>query len=88
MAEYDPYGLDTFEYGSRPTQRAWQSFWRAEDLASAAARKEPERDGSVKNILYYMALSLGNIAIGLKDLSVGLRATYILLDKVNKKLGK
>jgi len=41
-----------------------------------------------KNIIYYMALSLANIAIGLKELSVGLRATYILLEKVNKKLGK
>ena len=85
MAAFD---LDTFEYGSRPTQLAWQHFFQAEDLASAAARKEPEKDGSVKNILYYMALSLGNIALGLKELSVGLRATYILLDKVNRKLGK
>jgi hypothetical protein len=85
MAAFD---LDTFEYGSRPTQLAWQHFFRAEDLAGAAARKDPEKDGSVKNILYYMALSLANIAMGLKDLSVGLRATYILLDQVNKKLGK
>jgi|GEM_PF-3085559 hypothetical protein len=80
--------LDSFEYGSRPTQRAWQHFFQAEDLAGAAARKDPDKDGSVKNILYYMALSLANIAIGLKELSVGLRATYILLDKVNKKLGR
>jgi len=85
MADLD---FDNFEYGNRPTQKAWQSFFRAEDLAGAAARTNPEKDGSVKNILYYMALSLANIAIGLKDLSVGLRATYILLDKVNKKLGK
>ncbi|HEY2865871.1 MAG TPA: hypothetical protein VGJ02_02150 [Pyrinomonadaceae bacterium] len=80
--------LDSFESGSRPTQRAWQHFFQAEDLAGAAARKDPEKDGSVKNILYYMALSLANIAIGLKNLSVGLRATYILLEQVNKKLGK
>ena len=80
--------LDSFEYGSRPTQRAWQHFFQAEDLAGAAARKDPDKDGSVKNILYYMALSLANIAIGLKELWVGLRATYILLDKVNKKLGR
>jgi len=82
------FNFDTFEYGNRPTQIAWQAFFRAEDLASAAARKEPEKDGSVKNILYYMALSLGNIAIGLKELSVGLRATYILLEQVNRKLGR
>ena len=80
--------FDNFEYGGRPTQKAWQSFFRAEDLAGAAARANPEKDGSVKNIIYYMALSLANIAIGLKELSVGLRATYILLDKVNKKLGR
>lgn len=85
MADFD---FDTFEYGKRPTQIAWQAFFQAEDLAGAAARKDPERDGSVKNILYYMALSLANIARGLKELSVGLRATYILLEQVNKKLGK
>ena len=85
MADFD---LDNFEYGNRPTQKAWQSFFRAEELASAAARANPDKDGSVKNIVWYIALSLGSIAVGLKDLSVGLRATYILLDKVNKKLGK
>ena len=85
MADFD---FDTMEYGNRPTQLAWQHFFRAEDLASAAARTDPDKNGSVKNILYYMAISLANIAIGLKELSVGLRATYMLLEKVNKKLGK
>ena len=85
MADWD---FDTMEAGNRPSQKAWQQFFRAEDLAGSAARTNPDKDGSVKNILYYMALSQAAIAIGLKELSVGVRATYILLDKIDKKLGK
>jgi len=85
MADWD---FDTMQAGNRPTQLAWQAFFRAEDLAGAGARTDPDKNGSVKNILYYIALALANIAIGLKEVSVGLRATYILLEKVDKKLGK
>jgi hypothetical protein len=80
------FDLEFGDYG-KPTHSAQQHFTQAVDLAGSAARTNPDPNGSVKNILYYMALSLAQIAVGLKDLSFALRATYILLDKVNKKLG-
>jgi hypothetical protein len=80
------FDLEFGDYG-KPTHSAQQHFTQAVDLAGSAARTNPDPNGSVKNIFYYMYLSLAHIAVCLKYLSFALRANYILLDKVNIKLG-
>ena len=67
---------------NRPTQEAVSSFQYAATAAQTAARilnvsKEPLADA-----LYDLAASVQSTALGLKHMATGLRATYMLLEKL------
>lgn len=74
------------DYGqSKPTERAKMMFGAAE-VTSQMARIHA--DGNEVMYKTMVADALNGLARGLSDLATGLRATYILLDQVNKKLGR
>ena len=67
-----------------PTENAEVSFGAAEgNFGGAATRLQLGND---KNALFLIAAGLQQQAGGLKDLSVGVRATYILLAEVKRLL--
>lgn len=65
----------------KPTEIAQQQFKMAQMLARNGVldTKDPRETGAMFGALLH-------IAEGLDHLSVGLRATYLLLDEVNRKL--
>lgn len=59
----------------------------AKDLFIQAAYKLALRKGNVKDpIMADLLEAVRMIAVGLNDVSVGLRATYMLLEEVKRKL--
>jgi hypothetical protein len=63
----------------KPSQKAEWAFNRAAGFFA----------GSPKDVqLSHVAYMLQEMSKGLSDLSVGLRATYSLLDEVNRKLDR
>ena len=62
---------------------AWKPTVSAQEILMDAAYKLALRKGTIKDpILADMAEALRMIAVGLNDMSIGLRATYILLEQV------
>ena len=80
----------------RPTDKAKDHFSYASQRAYEANRQfstlqrgnNPPPPDSRQLGEIALATAVQYMAWGLKDLSAGLRATYILLDEVNKKLPK
>jgi hypothetical protein len=83
----------------RPTDRANENFALAADYASKAEhfmsllhaaspggklQQHSDRDRGEM----VLAAAVGEIAKGLKQLSRGVRATYMLLEEINRKLPK
>jgi hypothetical protein len=66
---------------STPTQNAERSF---RDAASNFLKGSRVADPATEAV----ATGLMNMAIGFQELSVGVRATYILLDEVKGMLGR
>lgn len=77
MADYDQ---------SRPTERAKMMF----DAAKTTSHMARVFSESEDQLMYrtMMADALGGLASGLCDLATGMRATYILLEKINNKLDR
>lgn len=73
MADYDQ---------SRPTEKAKMMFSAAETTSQMARTFAEGSDVMYKTMI---ADALNGLARGLGDLATGLRATYILLDKIDKK---
>ena len=69
---------------ARPTQEAERYFIKAFHTSLRGYLKNPESNALSINEAKFT--SIGDIALGLQNLAVGLRATYILLDQVNRKL--
>ena len=81
----------------RPTDKAREHFGRAMQRANEANRKFsilPMQGNKLRQAddhqLGEIALSAAveQLAWGFRDLSIGLRATYLLLEEVNRKLPK
>jgi hypothetical protein len=83
----------------KPTDRAREHFGFASQKASEAERhfSTLKFDKTINKVVDADDRQRGEIALanavyylawGLRDLSTGLRATYVLLDEVNKKLPK
>ena len=83
----------------RPTDKAREHFGFATNKADEAHRRfSTLKFDKVANKVIdaddhqlgeiALARAVGYLAWGLRDLSAGLRATYILLDEINKKLPK
>jgi len=69
-------------FEQRPTEAAIQLFSLSLDFARMAG-DDPR---GVEFVLKDLAMSQREMAAGLKHLATGLRATYILLEEVNRKL--
>jgi hypothetical protein len=81
----------------RPTDRAIEYFTEAGQRAGEAGRNfstlsmqggQLRQADDHQRAEMALARSVETIAWGLRHLSIGLRATYILLDEVNRKLPK
>ena len=64
---------------SKPTEDAEAQFRRAEVILAHAVLRHPPGEAALLG-------SVAHIAEGLRHLSVGLRATYILLEQVKRDL--
>jgi hypothetical protein len=74
---------------ARPTEQAQKWFENAQTIAARAERtlwKTPMTSSSHQSGIYDQAMALGNLAKGLGEIAVGLRATYILLEEVKNLL--
>ncbi len=69
---------------AKPTEEAERFFVKAFHTSLRGYLKNPETNPLSVNEAKFA--SIGDIALGLQNLAVGLRATYILLDQVNRKL--
>ncbi len=69
---------------ARPTEEAERYFVNAFHTSIRGYLKDPQSNPLFVNEAKFT--SIGEIALGLQNLAVGLRATYILLDQVNRKL--
>jgi hypothetical protein len=70
-----------------PTESAEVYFRASYNRANEAAFRIPESDRDPIGLaLYDTAATLSGISQGLGHLAVGLRATYMLLERVEKKL--
>jgi hypothetical protein len=76
--------------GDRPTESAWEAFGRAVSYAGKAHTdlfvidKKTHQDRA--NL--FLAQAIASLGSGLQELSTGLRATYILLEQIDRKLPK
>ena len=68
----------------KPTENA--EYWFRQADHNSSILMFPHRDLSDSDRDFYIGNSLHDLAKGLGHLAVGLRATYILLDQVNRKL--
>ena len=69
-------------FEQRPTDSAIALFSVSLDYARMAYEDPRGLDNQIKDL----AMSQREMAAGLKHLATGLRATYILLEEVNRKL--
>jgi hypothetical protein len=69
-----------------PTQNAEHYFRRAYDLAIAASVHTRDVQDPTGIAVYDLAASLSGLSKGLTEMAIGLRATYILLERVEQKL--
>jgi hypothetical protein len=71
-----------------PTQSAEIYFRKAYDLAIAAARHTQNVKDETGIAVYDLAACMSGISKGLGDLAIGIRATYMLLERVEQKLNR
>jgi hypothetical protein len=69
-----------------PTQNAEYYFKRAFDSALAAARHTSKVQDETGIAVYDIAASLSALLKGLSEMAIGLRATYILLERAEQKI--
>lgn len=69
-----------------PTLNAEYYFRKAYDSAVAAAMHTVNVQDETGIAVYDIAASLTGLSKGLTEMAIGLRATYILLERVEKKL--
>ena len=70
---------------SKPTQEAEQYFEYASMWADRVVRGAMEGKNDSNNIAS-IAMALTNVAYGLAHLSVGMRATYMKLEEIERQL--
>ena len=71
-----------------PTQHAEVLFRTAYDRALGAAAHTQDVQDPTGIAVYDIAASLAGLSKGLGELAVGLRATYMLLERVERKLNE
>jgi len=71
---------------AKPTEQAERFFVKAFHTSIRGYLKNPQSNPLFVNEAKFT--SIGEMALGLQHLAVGLRATYILLEEVNRKLDK
>jgi hypothetical protein len=71
-----------------PTQNAEHFFKRAYDLAIAASMHTRDVQDQTGIAVYDIAASLSALSKGLTEMAIGLRATYILVERVDQKLDR
>ena len=64
----------------RPTELAENQFWQAQTVAGQVLD-----DNTAPEYARKLALAIAGLASGLKEMSVGLRATYILIEQKNSQ---
>jgi len=77
MAEFDPFNATPTQHAENLFQSSMQDAYRAIHLT-----------GSDKDYRSAIASSIGGICEGLKRLSEGLRATYLEIHKLNRKMAQ
>ena len=74
--------------GQSPTQSAEHYFRRAYDAAIAAARHTKDVQDETGIAVYDLAACMSGISKGLGDMAIGIRATYMLLERMEQKLNR
>ena len=69
----------------RPTESAKMHLQMAKDMAYKV--QISDTDGSL-DFRHPLGVSLGSIAFALDDMATGMRATYILLEEIKRKLDR
>lgn len=77
MAEFDPFNATPTQWAENVFQSSMREAYSA--ITSAGVEKEYRQA---------MARAIGGMCEGLKNLSVGLRATYAEVHKLNQKLAQ
>lgn len=70
----------------KPTEFAEMYFRKAYDLAIAASNHTQKVQDETGIAIYDIAASLSAVSKGLGEMAVGLRATYMLIERVEQKL--
>lgn len=70
----------------KPTEQAEASFRYAERASMAALNGVKAKGDEMSVATYNIGTSLVHMARGMTNLAIGLRATYLLLEDVNRKL--
>jgi hypothetical protein len=71
-----------------PTESAEHYFDKAYQLAIASVQKTATANDATSIAIYNMAACMSAIAKGMADTAVGLRATYVLLERLDRKLDR
>jgi hypothetical protein len=71
-----------------PSRKAEFAFSKASDLAYAALVHMKDVDDDTGRAMYDIAASLMAVSKGLGDMAIGLRATYMMLNRVEQKLDR
>jgi hypothetical protein len=74
--------------GRSPSQSAEYYFKRAYDTAIAATNHTKNVQDETGIAVYDIAASMAAISKGLGDMAIGLRATYMLIERVEQKLDR
>ena len=74
--------------GQSPTQQAEYYFKKAYDAAIAAANHTRTVQDETGIAVYDLAASLSGLSKGLAEMAIGLRATYMLIERVEQKLDR
>ncbi|QQS14244.1 MAG: hypothetical protein IPK81_08770 [Rhodospirillales bacterium] len=70
----------------KPTEQAEFNFKRAEEAAMSIVNGLKPKNDPTSTIHYNTSVGITHLARGMGHLAVGLRATYLLLEEVNRKL--
>jgi hypothetical protein len=71
---------------AKPSEKARSSFDRAKTHARMAHSESTSLKGAEQMFRSHLAVSVYELAEGLESLTVGVRATYILLEEVKRML--
>ena len=74
--------------GQSPTQSAEYYFKTSYDLAIAAANRTRGAQDDTGVAIYDIAACLSGLSKGLGDLAIGIRATYMLLERMEQKIDR